>query len=193
MKRRAKTGRLFCQGGSRQTRRLPFYPSPDLGGCSAVERSTVVVDPDFVHGANGYKRCGCPVCREGHRARQAAYRARARERRPPAAEPPPPPAEGVGTLERLATDATAALLGTRSAEGDLLRAQALAAARTMDEAMSSGRPHLLAPANRILNDSLDRLRGLAPQRPAPGRQRTPEEMEADEFVDSLTKFGEWPR
>lgn len=144
------------------------------------------------HGASGYRAgCRCGVCTEGQRARKEAYRARKAGECAIAAVPSPRKpnahaavaAETVGTLERLTKDLIDAW-AIRGEEGELVAAQALAAAKVFDQALALGRPHLMSPAHRVLNDCLDRLQRLG------ARQPTAPNDDVDPFLASLTPLGD---
>lgn len=160
---------------------------------------------DFKHGASGYRRhkCRCDVCRAGHAAEQAAARRKRRPSRagrsaeagPPVRGPVVPPAGVVpsaGPLEAKTAAEIEELAGLSpwTRECARLEEQALTAARIVDKCMVDGRLHLTTPQHKVIRDALADLKLiLAPVR-APGRTdgRTALEIEADEFVASLTKF-----
>ncbi|WP_155845558.1 hypothetical protein [Arthrobacter sp. 162MFSha1.1] len=124
-------------------------------------------EPDFVHGDNGYRMgCGCGICTEAQRARRARYEDKKRSNRP--AESTKGGAShctsSVGMRAGILVEKTRHALDeieAVSAEAGLLREQALIGARMVDDALASGRPHLVTAGNRILNESLDRLKALS--------------------------------
>lgn len=142
-----------------------------------------------MHSAEGYRRgCRCSLCRNGHRVRQNEYNARKRSELPPA----PVSVAGdvpMGEIECLA-DALITVLDVVGAEADLLAAEALAAARVMDEARATGRPHLLGPAAKLLHECLDRLRVVSSPRPVGPEMHGPDVFDVEALVASL---GRQPR
>jgi hypothetical protein len=71
-----------------------------------------------------------------------------------------------------------------------LEEQALTAARIIDLAMSSGRLHLTPPQNKVINDSLARLRQIVAPIAAPAPAPSPLRLGADsveDFVASLQR------
>lgn len=73
-------------------------------------------------------------------------------------------------------------IGVAGAEAELLREQALMAARPIDGAVASGRPHNVAPATKILNETLDRFKALGE-----GARATTDYFEGDEWLNSVAR------
>lgn len=130
-------------------------------------------EPGFVHGDNGYRMgCGCGTCTEAQRVRRAKYEDGKRGKKliGLTSELGPNAASVSGAHSQASAVVVGAMVAkTRAAleeiegmgaEAELLREQALTGARMVDKAVASGRPHLVAAGNRILNESLDRLKAL---------------------------------
>lgn len=140
-----------------------------------------------LHGSAGYRiGCRCSRCRDGHRVKQNEYNARKRgEVVPPAPVSSPVAGDApIGEIERLA-DALITVLDVVGAEADLLAAEALAAARVMDEARATWRPHLLGPAAKLLHECLDRLRAVSSPRPARLDVDDPDVFDVEALVASI--------